>query len=300
VGLARAHRLDAAGLPKLRRLSYLLREIGGSYPCSDRLLFVTDGGHYENLGLVELLRRRCTDIVCIDASGDAPPVAGALADALSLAYDELGVRITLDDEWALVPGSGTPLEPGEALTELNGRLARRAVITGTVTYPAESGLPTTARTGRIVVAKALLTPELPYDVLAYAARHPVFPHDSTSDQWFDHGQFSGYSALGRELGRVVEETLGRSASAGGAADVTEDVAEEVTAEVTEEVAAEVTAPVTGGAGHPVVATAEPPQVAATAGSPQGAAPGSGQVVDVRQPVASEMPDQRRTRTRRRR
>lgn len=55
----------------------------------NRPLHVTDGGHYDNLGLVKLLRRRCTLIYCIDASGDAPPAAKTFAEAITLAYEQL-------------------------------------------------------------------------------------------------------------------------------------------------------------------------------------------------------------------
>lgn len=192
------------GLPSLRRVTYLLREVFGLYPDDERLLYVTDGGHYENLALVELLRRRCTEIYCIDASGDGPPLAGTLGEAMSLAYEELGVRITLPDIRDLVAGGADPLTPDEPLTDLNGRLAKRAVVRGTVEYPAESGLPAEDRLGTIYFAKAVLTPQLPYEVLAYAARHPVFPHDSTGDQWFDTGQFNNYLELGRQLAERVK------------------------------------------------------------------------------------------------
>lgn len=197
-----------------------MREILGSYPCDDRFLFLTDGGHYENLGLVELLRRRCTTIYCIDASGDVPPLAEALADAIDLAYEELGVTITLNDQWGLVPGGGPPIDPADPLSALNGRLSRTAVIDGTVTYPAESGLPA-GTTGRIVIAKALLTPDMPYPLLAHAVRAPAFPDDSTGDQWFDHTQFTAYCSLGRELARqtavVTASWSGRTPPPGAAA-----------------------------------------------------------------------------------
>ena len=58
------------------------------------MLLCTDGGHYDNLGLVELLRRRCKLIYCIDASGAALPLADALAGAITLAREELGVEIS--------------------------------------------------------------------------------------------------------------------------------------------------------------------------------------------------------------
>ncbi|WP_157361892.1 patatin-like phospholipase domain-containing protein [Haloechinothrix halophila] len=190
-------------LPTARRLPYLLKEVCGIHSHDDRLLHVTDGGHYDNLGLVELFRRRCTMIYCIDASGDRPPTATALAEALRLAQHELGVRVELDQPWPgdIEPGSGTALPPENPLSALNARLVTSPVIRGTVLYPPESGLDGVA--GRIVIAKALLWPELPYPLLAYAAKHPEFPHDSTGDQWFGEAKFSAYTELGRRLGERV-------------------------------------------------------------------------------------------------
>jgi hypothetical protein len=190
------------GLPSLRRMTYLVREVIGSHRHTDRLLHVSDGGHYENLGLVEALRRRCTEIYCIDASGDKPPTAETFAQAVSLAYTELGVRIVLDDEeaWRLVPGSGTPIPPSDPLEALNKRLSQRSVLTARICYPPESGLPEGHRHGVLVLAKASLTRSLPYDLLSYASVHEVFPYDSTGDQFFDDGKFTAYTALGRAIG----------------------------------------------------------------------------------------------------
>jgi hypothetical protein len=192
------------GLPKVRRMSYLLRELFGLHPADAPLVQVTDGGFYDNLGLIELFRRGCTTIYVIDASGDNPPPAATLADVISLAYQELGVQVNLEDTpFPTTPGTGKPGAPRDALTSLTPRLSKSGVITGTFTYPAESGLPEGRRTGKLVVAKASLWPELPYQLQAYAMRNPVFPHDSTADQWFDDGQYGAYTALGRALGAAA-------------------------------------------------------------------------------------------------
>src|ERR671930_161555 len=126
-------------LPWVRRLSYLLREIAGRYPCENRLLFCTDGGHYENLGLVELLRRGCELAYCIDASGDSPPLAAPLAEAITLASEELGITTALHEPYNLVPGSADALEPKDPLAGLNSRLSKTAICTGTIHYPPEPG-----------------------------------------------------------------------------------------------------------------------------------------------------------------
>jgi hypothetical protein len=191
------------GLPKVRRATYLLRELFNLHPYEERLLLVTDGGHYENLGIVEALRRRCTTIYCVDGGGDSPPTAPGLAQAIALAETELGVRIHLDQPFDSEPGGGEGLDPAAPLAALNAALSKSPVITGTFRYPAASGLPESARGGHLYVAKASLWPQMPYELLSYAAQHPVFPHDSTGDQWFDDGQFTAYTQLGRELGKQI-------------------------------------------------------------------------------------------------
>jgi len=84
------------------RASYLIRELVGRNRVDGRYLFVTDGGHYENLGLVELLRRGCTEIYCFDASGGES--FSELGDAVAIARSELGVDIRIDPS-PLTPSS---------------------------------------------------------------------------------------------------------------------------------------------------------------------------------------------------
>ena len=77
---------------------YLLCELLGLNRIGNKYLYITDGGHYENLGLVELLRRGCTEIYCLDASGVGQDGADfeALGEAIALARSELAVEIEFD------------------------------------------------------------------------------------------------------------------------------------------------------------------------------------------------------------
>jgi hypothetical protein len=200
------------GLPRVRRMTYLLREVLGIHPAAERLLQITDGGHYENLGLVELFRRRCTVIYCVDAGGDSPPSAAGLSEALTLAREELGVDVKLTAPWSAEPGGGPPLKPETALSRLNATLSNGPIIRGKFTYPPESGVEKGVE-GTLIVAKALLWPKMSYPLLSYAAQHPVFPHDSTGDQWFDDGQFSAYTQLGRELAPLALKEKAAAAKA---------------------------------------------------------------------------------------
>lgn len=209
-------KLTGKGLPRVRRVDYLLRELFGVHPPDGPLLQVTDGGFYDNLGLLELFRRGCTHIYCVDASGDPPPAATTLSQALARAYQELGVETVLDrNTWeSATEGSGEPLSPKDPLATLSQRLSRTGIITGRFVYPVCSGFveqqdggPPRGKTGVLVVAKAALWRDLPYQLMAYAEGDPAFPHDTTVDQFFDGEQYAAYCTLGRQLGN---QAAGRS------------------------------------------------------------------------------------------
>jgi hypothetical protein len=201
-------------LPIIRGAGYYYRELFGFNYNDARLVQVTDGGHYENLGLVEALRRRSRLIFCIDGGGDTPPLLSGLADAMRLAEYELGVTIKFDifnnyKLCSLAPGSGQPFDEKDALYTLNSRLAKRTVAIGNISYPAASGLPNNGRgrQGFLIFAKAVLCEGCPQWLLTYAASNDAFPHDPTSDQWFNEGQFAAYTALGRIMGQEAVECV---------------------------------------------------------------------------------------------
>ncbi|UQX04603.1 hypothetical protein [Streptomyces sp. RerS4] len=194
-------------LPRVRRLRYQLQELVGQYSDTTPLLLCTDGGHFDNLGLVEMLRLRCRTIYVIDASGDSPPLATTLAGAITLAYEDLGVTISFDDEGqsllSLVPGSAKPLPPEAPMASLNARFSATCVVRGTIEYPEPvqfSPDAPAATKGTIIFVKACLTPDMPYELLSYALRERAFPRQATFDQWFDHAQFDAYRELGHHLG----------------------------------------------------------------------------------------------------
>jgi hypothetical protein len=184
------------GLPSRRRLGHLAREVFGIHPSWARMLLCTDGGHYDNLGLTELLDLRCSHIYCFDASGGGAPLADTLAGSITLACEERGVGITLTDAYDLVPGGADPPAfPADGpLASMNARISKSSVITGAITYPS-------GRRGTLVFAQAGLTNDLPYQVLDYAHAATGFPRDSTADQWFNSDQFDAYEQLGRYLGQ---------------------------------------------------------------------------------------------------
>jgi hypothetical protein len=165
------------------RPSYLLRELLGINPINANFLYVTDGGHYENLGVMELLRRGCTAIYCFDASNDH---FDALGDLVSLARSELDVEVNIDV---------SPLKPNDA-----GLSAQNCVV-GTVTFPGKG-----APSGRLYYSRPVIAREASADVVAYHTRDPRFPHDPTGDQLYTDQRFEAYRALGVQAARSAIAT----------------------------------------------------------------------------------------------
>jgi hypothetical protein len=185
------------------------REVARRYRAESPYLYVTDGGHWENLGLVEALRRGCTTIVAISAAGDGELSHATVAEAIEIARSDLGVDIELDEIWQLRPiYGGEPestlesgrqyiLEPGPQ-AEL-GRAAPRAFAFGSFTYP--SGVK-----GKLLLLEASMVDGLPVDVHAYAEGHPEFPNTSTGDQLFTDRDFESYRVLGHVVVQQAFDT----------------------------------------------------------------------------------------------
>jgi TPR repeat protein len=202
--------------PRRRRMSYLLREIFAAYPRDFPMLFVSDGGYYENLGLVELLRHRCHEIYCFDASSDTEAFAKSLGQAITLAYDELGVRIVLDEPDKAQPaGTSTTTSSDDedthpAVDGLADRFAGTPIITGRIQYEYPMDGPASRqREGVIVIGRAVLTKDVPWEIQRHAAAHPLFPQDAIGDQWFDDKKFNAYTGLGRHVGKLAVAAMQR-------------------------------------------------------------------------------------------
>jgi hypothetical protein len=168
------------------RLGYLLKEILGWYDPADRYVFVADGGHWENLGLVELLRRRCRTILCLDASGDSIGAFTTLRQAVELAGLELPDIVVDIDLTGLDKISG-----GSAA--LPGGL----VATLAVTY---RGAGEETFGGTIHYAKAQVASSLDIALRRFAKADRRFPNYSTGDQFLRDEQFRQLVELGRAAG----------------------------------------------------------------------------------------------------
>jgi hypothetical protein len=182
------------------RPSYLIRELLGLNSVDAKYLYVTDGGGYENLGLVELLRRGCTEIYCLDASGVGRGGVEfeALGDAIALARDELSVEIVFDGS----DGSN----PEELVPEEKGKPAKRDVVTATIAYPDTEDAP--GAEGKLVYVRNTVTPESPWDAKAHQQSDPRFPNNPTVDQLYTDQKFEAYRVLGAQAGIHAVAAMG--------------------------------------------------------------------------------------------
>ena len=164
-------------------MGLLWAEAAGRLSYRSTWMYVTDGGHYDNLGLVEALRRGASHIVVLDASGDKADTWFTLGGAIALARTDAGVNIKLDPTTMVRRGRG--LAPGQVVHPwAHGRFYRQQPVPG---LPAE---------GEIWVCKLGWWDGAPWDVVAYAKSHSTFPGDSTLEQLYDGPEFEAYQQLG--------------------------------------------------------------------------------------------------------
>ena len=143
----------------------------------DARIHLADGGHFENLGLYELLRRRCRYIIVSDAGADPDTTLADLGQAVQRARADLGASVDIcADELA---GGGTGLRD-------------QAHLIGRVSYADGTH-------GEILYLKALLRKNVGADIFGYWRTNPQFPNQPTSNQFYGEMQFDSYRELGREL-----------------------------------------------------------------------------------------------------
>ncbi|MCJ8510662.1 patatin-like phospholipase family protein [Rhizobium lemnae] len=161
-------------------------------------VFLTDGGHIDNLGVYGLLRRRCKIIFAVDGEADPTMAFTSLVQLERLARIDLNV--TIDLPWEKISRF--------ALNWAAEPTFRPHVAIGTVKFPA-SGPGAANETGVIVYIKSSMSGDECDYIRSYAAAHRTFPHESTGDQVFSEEQFEVYRALGEHI--AVGLVTGRDA-----------------------------------------------------------------------------------------
>ena len=196
---------------------WLVREMLGRTREEGDFVYLSDGGHFENLGIYELVRRRCEFILCVDSTADPDRCFADLGNAIQKCRTDFGCEIDIDVSDLRCGPDG---------------ISRRHCAVGRIHYPrckadpagpndvdAQKAGPETLeqrknepeKIGILLYLKPSMTGIEPADVAYYARTHQDFPHESTADQYFDEAQFESYRRLGRAIASsAVEQVVERA------------------------------------------------------------------------------------------
>jgi hypothetical protein len=154
----------------------LVAEAFGLTNNTNQWVNLSDGGHFENLALYEMVRRRCRYIIVLDGGCDDEFTFEDLGNALRKIRIDFNIPIDFE------PGSF------EALRNKTARFASARIGYNQVDR--------TKTEGRLIYVKPMIRGNESPDVISYHANHLDFPHESTADQFFDESQTESYRALG--------------------------------------------------------------------------------------------------------
>lgn len=172
-------------------------------------VYLSDGGHFENLGLYEMLVRRCHFIFVSDGSQDQSYTFEDLGNAVRKIRIDLGIPIDLDQPVRIFPRSDDDAK----------NTAGRYCAVGTIKYSSVDNplneeievLPhdhpnKSISDGILIYIKPAFYGEEPRDIYQYAKANILFPHESTADQFFSESQLESYRMLGLyTMDRMLED-----------------------------------------------------------------------------------------------
>jgi len=166
----------------------VVSELFGLTDDESSYIYLSDGGHFENLGLYEMVRRRCHMIVVSDGGCDPNCSFEDLGNAVRKIWIDFGIRIDFRK------------------IEIRKRGVDKDALycaLGRIYYPELEG--TGKEAGYVLYIKPGFHDNgtEPPDVCAYALANLSFPHETTSDQFFSESQMESY----RSLGRFITDTV---------------------------------------------------------------------------------------------
>ena len=182
-----------------RPVRWLLRELRGKTNRTAEYVYLSDGGHFENLGLYEVVRRRCRFVIVSDAGCDPEASFEDLGNAIRKIRIDLGIAIEFPNGIPIYSRSRAAEESFQADTA-------RPYALGRIRYSEVDKKPDGSgqQDGVLLYLKPAVYGREPVDVRNYATKHRQFPHETTADQWFSEPQLESYRALGLH---VVDQAL---------------------------------------------------------------------------------------------
>ena len=151
---------------------------------TNKYVYLTDGGHFENLAIYEMVLRRCHIIVACDGAQDPDYKFADLGNAVRKIRIDLGIPIEF---------FSMPIRASWPTSNQKGMYWAIAKIR----YSCIDG--PKAADGFLLYIKPAVYGTEPSDVLEYKRSFPAFPHQTTADQFFDEPQFESYRVLGSHI-----------------------------------------------------------------------------------------------------
>ncbi len=162
---------------------------------NEAFIELSDGGHFENMAVYELVRRKASLILVSDGGQDADFSFSDFQTTIRRIETDFGARVDFhDDQYG--PDQLLPVPPAGAEYPPGAKFSVRGYMTGSVHYADGSE-------GTLVYLKSTLIKQASFKVKGYKAREPDFPDQSTADQFFDDVQFEAY----RELGFAIADSM---------------------------------------------------------------------------------------------
>lgn len=169
----------------------ILYEAFGQINDKSPYIYLSDGGHFENLGLYEMVLRRCRFIVVSDASTDADYSFQSLAMSIRQIRVDLGVPIEIREM---------------SISNPSQNLKGKYCAVGLIRYSCVDRDPDLDKRskdedfdGILIYIKPSLIGGEPRDVVNYGQGSPDFPQEVIVDQWFSEAQFESYRILGSHI-----------------------------------------------------------------------------------------------------
>ncbi|MEH2529204.1 hypothetical protein V1277_004420 [Bradyrhizobium sp. AZCC 1588] len=153
------------------------------YRRTSRFIELSDGGHFDNLGIYELVRRQADLMIIIDAEEDPSTAMTALVSVCQRVREDFDTEIKIGDAadiFHVKERDGYPL---------GAKFAQQPFFYCAVEYPK-------GKSGALVYIKASMIAGLGFTVRGYRASNAAFPNQPTADQFFDAAQFEAYRELG--------------------------------------------------------------------------------------------------------
>jgi hypothetical protein len=167
----------------------LVSELFAQTTAESDFVNLSDGGHFENFGVYELVRRGCRFIIVGDGEEDQNYTFESLGGLVRKCRTDFGVEMDIDPR-RIRPKNG---------------LSTAHCVVGTIRYPEDrEGDPS----GKILYMKSSVTGDEPEDIDQYKSVHDDFPQETTANQFFTESQFESYRKLGLHIAQSAFQDLG--------------------------------------------------------------------------------------------